>query len=134
MRTLLAILIVLALASSAGAAGQKVTYLVDGAPYEGYYVSAGSKAPMVLLIHDWDGLTDYEVKRSNMLAEMGYTVFAADLFGAGVRPTKVEDRRQHTGELQKDRPKMRALVAGALEKAGSMGADTGNADRRGHDR
>ncbi|MBW1726431.1 MAG: dienelactone hydrolase family protein [Deltaproteobacteria bacterium] len=40
-------------------------------------------APLVLLIHDWDGLTDYEIKRANMLAESGYAVFAADLFGAG---------------------------------------------------
>ena len=37
---------------------------------------------MVLLIHDWDGLTDYEVIRANMLADLGYAVFALDLFGA----------------------------------------------------
>ena len=117
----------LMIASTAAAAGESVRYEVDGAPYEGYFVSAGPKAPLVLLIHDWDGLTDYEVKRSEMLAKMGYTVFAADLFGAGVRPTKLEDKRQHTGELYADRVKMRALIAGALDKAKSLGADTGNA-------
>jgi dienelactone hydrolase len=127
MKYLFAFLCILAVASSAAAAGHSVSYDVNGAPYEGYYVSAGAMAPMVLLIHDWDGLTDYEVKRSEMLADMGYTVFAADLFGAGVRPTKTEDKRQHTGELYRDRQKMRALVAGALEKARSMGANTGNA-------
>ena len=58
-----------------------VTYSVDGQDYEGYFVSKKAEAPLVLLIHDWDGLTDYEVKRANMLAEMGYSVFAADLFG-----------------------------------------------------
>ncbi len=124
---ILSILLIPALSSPAGAAGRKVTYEVNGAPYEGYYISAGPESPMVLLIHDWDGLTDYEIKRSDMLAEMGYSVFAADLFGAGVRPTKVEDMRRHTGELYQDRAKMRALVAGALDKAKSMGADTGNA-------
>jgi dienelactone hydrolase len=56
----------------------------------------------VLLIHDWDGLTDYEIKRADMLAEMGYAVFAADLFGAGVCPTEDTDRRQHTGELNQE--------------------------------
>jgi dienelactone hydrolase len=81
----------------------------------------------VLLIHDWDGLTDYEVKRADMLAAEGYAVFAADLFGAGVRPTKVEDRRQHTGELYKDRAKMRALIQGALDAAQAQGANVGNA-------
>jgi len=61
------------------------------------------------------------------VAAQGYTVFAADLFGAGVRPASVEDKRQHTGELYKDRAKMRALVQGALDTAGAKGADTGNA-------
>ncbi len=127
MKYLFAFLSILAAVSTVDAAGRSVSYEIDGTPYEGYYASAGAKAPMVLLIHDWDGLTDYEVKRSEMLVEMGYSVFAADLFGAGVRPTKMEDKRQHTGELYKDRQKMRALVAGALEKAKSMGANTGNA-------
>ena len=72
-------------------------------------------APLVLLIHDWDGLTDYEIKRANMLSDLGYAVFALDLFGAGVRPTEVKDKRQHTGELYKDREKMRALMKGALK-------------------
>lgn len=118
--------------SSAWASGKTVTYQVDGADYEGYCVSPGGNAPLVLLIHDWDGLTDYEVKRANMLADMGYAVFAADLFGAGVRPTEVKDKRQHTGELYKDRAKMRALMNGALEQAAAMGGNRGNAVAMGY--
>jgi dienelactone hydrolase len=107
--------------------GESVSYTVNGEPYEGYYVSPAKGAPLVLIIHDWDGLTDYEIKRAHMLAEMGYAVFAADLFGAGVRPTEVRDKRQHTGELYKDRDKMRALMLGALEEAGKKGADADKA-------
>ena len=118
-------LIIMLMASGAAAAGKQVAYEVDGNPYEGYYVSPAPGAPLVLLIHDWDGLTDYEVKRAEMLAAMGYAVFAADLFGAGVRPTEVKDKRQHTGELYKDRAKMRALLNAALKQAGMEGADTG---------
>jgi dienelactone hydrolase len=110
-----------------GAGGAPVTYQVDGQPYEGYYISPSKQAPMVLLIHDWDGLTDYEIKRAHMLAELGYAVFAADLFGAGVRPTEVKDKRQHTGELYKDRKKMRALLTGAMAAAKEKGADADNA-------
>lgn len=109
------------------ATGQSVTYEVNGDAFEGYFISPSPDAPLVLLIHDWDGLTDYEVKRANMLAEMGFAVFAADLFGAGVRPTEVSDKRQHTGELYKDRAKMRALMNGALEVAAGKGADVKNA-------
>jgi dienelactone hydrolase len=111
---------------SAAASGDNVRYEIDGETYEGYFISPRDKAPLVLLIHDWDGLTDYEVKRAGMLAEMGYAVFAADLFGAGIRPTKVKDKRQHTGELYRDREKLRRLMKGALETAGAKGADTGN--------
>ena len=41
-----------------GASGTAVTYTVDGKPYEGYFISPSEQAPFVLLIHDWDGLTD----------------------------------------------------------------------------
>jgi dienelactone hydrolase len=90
------------------------------------------KAPLVMLIHDWDGLTDYEIKRANMLSEHGYAVFAADLFGAGVRPTKVTDKRQHTGELYKNRMKMRSLLKGALDVAKSKGANVKNSVAAGY--
>ena len=110
-----------------GGTGASVTYQVNGQSYEGYYISPSDRAPFVLLIHDWDGLTDYEIKRANMLADLGYAVFALDLFGAGVRPTEVKDKRQHTGELYKNREKMRALMKGALETAKSKGANIENA-------
>ena len=110
-----------------GATGSSVTYQVNGQSYEGYYISPAKQAPFVLLVHDWDGLTGYEVKRANMLAELGYAVFAVDLFGAGVRPTEVKDKRQHTGELYKNREKMRALMKGALDTARARGANIENA-------
>jgi hypothetical protein len=46
-----------------------------------------------------------------------------ELFGAGVRPTEVKDKRQHTGALYKDREKMRALMKGALDTARKKGAN-----------
>ncbi len=127
MKTYIAMFTVLMMATGAFAAGEPVTYKVDGVDYEGYYVSPSPDAPLILLIHDWDGLTDYEVKRAEMLAELGYAVFAADLFGAGVRPAEVKGKRQHTGELYKDRDKMRRLMNGALDTAKAGGANVENA-------
>jgi len=127
MKTITSILAVLLFTCSAYAAGEAVVYQVNGADYEGYYTSPSQGAPLVILLHDWDGLTDYEVKRSEMLADLGYAVFAADLFGKGVRPTEVVDKKQHTGELYKDRAKMRALVQGAVDEAKKQGANIGNA-------
>ncbi|UCF90741.1 MAG: dienelactone hydrolase family protein [Desulfobacterales bacterium] len=128
MRGLVSLILLLTVPTAAiGAAGSAVTYQVNGGSYEGYYVSPSKQAPLVLLIHDWDGLTDYEVKRADMLAVLGYAVFAADLFGAGIRPTEVTDKRQHTGELYKNREKLRALMQGALDAAKAKGANVANA-------
>lgn len=133
MKTFFAFPLILLLIPVAHArTGEYVNYQVDGNDYEGYYLSPSSYAPLILLMHDWDGLTDYEVERAQMLAEQGYAVFAADLFGKGIRPTKDNDKRQHTGELYADRAKMRAIMQGALDTAKSMGANANNAVAMGY--
>ena len=132
MKYVFTLLFILFVSSTANGAGMAVSYEVKGQPYEGYFISPSPNAALILLIHDWDGLTDYEVKRANMLADMGYAVFAADLFGAGVRPTEVKDKRQHTGELYKDRDKMRALLNAALDTAKSKGGNVHNAVAMGY--
>lgn len=107
---------------------KNVTYSVENKTYEGYYAKADTpNAPFILLIHDWDGLTDYERKRADMLATEGYNVLAADLYGQGIRPTELEDKKRLTGELYNDRNKMRHLLAGAL----NAGQTEGNNVREG---
>jgi len=133
MRYVIILIITLLLSVSGHAdTGAAVRYEVGGENYEGFYISAGKKAPFVFLLHDWDGVTEYEVKRARMLADLGYTVFVADLFGTGVRPTRVKDKMAHTGELYKDRDKMRGLMVGALKEARSRGADLSNAVAAGY--
>jgi len=119
-------------ASLASAAGKVVDYTVNNEPYQGYYTSPSKNAPLVLLFHDWDGLTEYEIKRAEMLASMGYAVFAADLFGKGIRPTEVKDKKQHTGELYKNREKMRLIMNGALATAVEQGGNDKNAVAMGY--
>jgi len=128
MRYFIYVFLLLSVSTAAvGGTGVAVTYQVNGQNFEGYYISPSDRAPFVLLIHDWDGLTEYEIKRANMLADLGYAVFAMDLFGAGVRPTEVKDKRQHTGELYKNREKMQTLMQGALSAAKNRGANIENA-------
>ena len=132
MKLLTMFLCLLLLATSAAAAGHTVGYQVDGVAFEGYYVAPAADAPLVLLIHDWDGLNDYEIKRAEMLAALGYAVFAADLFGKGIRPVTMEERRQRTGALYADRPRLRALMQGALTAAKQHGARIDNAVAAGY--
>ncbi|MDX1318554.1 MAG: dienelactone hydrolase family protein [Oceanospirillum sp.] len=132
---LLSASLIFAATPSSAASGKDVVYKVRGQAYEGYYhptARHSDRAPLILMIHDWDGLTGYEKERAKMLSDKGYNVFAADLFGQGVRPTEVKDKRQHTGELYKDRDKMRALMDGAMKAAQQQGADPDNAIAMGY--
>jgi dienelactone hydrolase len=125
-------LLALLISSPASASGKSIPYEIDGEKFAGYYISPGPKAPLVLLVHDWDGLNDYEIKRANMLAELGYAVFAVDLFGAGVRPTEVSEKRALTGALYKDHERMRRLLRGALAVAKAQGGNINNAIAMGY--
>lgn len=109
------------------ASGQKITYTVDGKEYEGYYSSPSKNAPLVYMVHDWDGVTDYEIKRAKMLYDLGYATFATDLYGKGVKPTTVKEKKQLSGSLYKDREKMRKLLFAGLQEAKKQGANISNA-------
>jgi len=99
-------------------AGEAVTYTVDGESFEGYRAEAdGDSKGLVLIIHDWDGLADYEMKRADMLAELGYDTFALDLYGKGIRPADSGAKKEETARLYEDRVRMRKLILGGLAEA-----------------
>jgi len=76
------VLIFLALALTASYAfADEVAYGIDGETFSGYYAPADNPRGLVLIVHDWDGLTDYERRRADMLAEAGYDAFTLDMFG-----------------------------------------------------
>lgn len=104
-------------------AGQDIVYDVNGEAFEGYLASAeGEARGSVLIIHDWDGLDDYERQRADMLAEQGYDAFAVDLYGQGNRPQEVEKKRTETARLYEDRERMRALTLAGLAEARAQGS------------
>ena len=46
-----------------------------------YDPNSDAKRPVVLVVHEWWGLTDYTRSRAKQLAEMGYIAMAVDMFG-----------------------------------------------------
>lgn len=99
--------------------GESLQYEIEKQPYEGYFVrnlGFGDRQPLVLLIHDWDGLGEYEQRRAQMLAEQGYATFAIDLYGQGVRPKTVDESRAASGQLYADRPLLRRRLWASLER------------------
>lgn len=105
-----------ALVSSAAVA-EDVSYEVGGEAFQGYFAAAEDSKGLVLIVHDWDGMTDYERQRADMLAEMGYDAFALDMFGVETPTETVDHRRAATGALYQDRDRMRALIEAGLAQA-----------------
>src|SRR6476660_6118610 len=68
---------------------ETVEYKEGDTSLEGFLAyddTTSGKRPGVLVVHQWKGLGDYEKKRTEMLAKLGYNVFAVDIYGKGVRP------------------------------------------------
>ena len=71
--------------------------------------------PGVLIVHQWMGLTDYEKKRAEMLAQLGCVAFCADIYSKGVRPKNREEAAAEAGQYKKDRLLLRGRINAALE-------------------
>lgn len=118
MKALKSILLATSLVSSANAAlvEKSVTYDQGGVTLEGFHVyddALPGQRPAVLVIHQWTGLSEYEKRRSRMLAELGYNVFAADIYGKGIRP-QVPEAGKEAGKFKTDRTLFRARISAAL--------------------
>lgn len=67
-------------------AEQEVTYTGGGVTMKGFLAydkSISGPRPGILVVHEWWGHNDYSRKRARMLAEMGYTALAVDMYGDG---------------------------------------------------
>ena len=71
--------------------------------------------PGVLIVHQWKGLTDYEQKRAEMLAKLGYVAFCADIYGKGVRPTTPQTAGAEAGKYKSNRALLRQRVNAGLD-------------------
>ena len=76
---------------------EEITYTSDTTSLKGFLVydnSIKGKRPGILIVHEWWGLNDYARKRARMLAELGYTAFALDMFGDGKTATHPQDAQK----------------------------------------
>jgi len=67
------------------------------------------------VVHEWMGLDDYVKRRADMLAQLGYVAFAADIYGKGVRADSMEEAQRLSGIYKGDRPLMRTRAQAALD-------------------
>jgi len=121
MKLAASLLSVLLLVGSASA--KIVTQTVDytdeqGAALQGFVVyddATSDPRPGVLVLHDWRGLTDYTHTRAEMLAQLGYVAFAADIYGKGIRPQSVPEYTQQMTIYKGDRALYRERARAAYQ-------------------
>jgi dienelactone hydrolase len=120
MKKLIITLLALAGAGAVRAAihTETVQYQQGDTTLEGFIAyddAIKGKRPGVLVVHQWLGLTDYEKKRAEMLAQLGYVAFCADIYGKGVRPQNTQEAGAQAGKYKNDRRLLRTRVNAGLD-------------------
>lgn len=73
---------------------EEMTYAADTTNLKGYIAynkNADSTNPGIIVVHEWWGHNDYSRKRADMLAELGYTALALDMYGDGKKADHPND-------------------------------------------
>jgi dienelactone hydrolase len=90
----------------------------DGVILKGYIAydqTIKGKRPGVLVVHEWWGHNDYARRRARLLARMGYTAFAVDMYGAGKEAKHPDEAGKFAGEIAKNQDLSRARFLSAME-------------------
>ena len=78
--------LLISLPASAAVQTKEIVYHVGDSELTGYLAyddAIKEKRPGVLVVHEWWGHNEYARRRARMLAELGYTAFALDMYGSG---------------------------------------------------
>ncbi len=95
-----------------------VEYKAGDVTCEGYLAfdpALKGPRPGVLVVHDWMGIGEFAKAKADALARLGYTAFAADIYGKGVRPKNGQEAGKEAGRFKADRALLRARATAALE-------------------
>lgn len=95
-----------------------VTYTAGAATLRGVVASDTArqgKRPGVIVVHEFWGPNDYARRRAHMLAELGYTALAADLYGEGKTADNPGDATAMMNALLADRPAAEQRLRAAHE-------------------
>ncbi len=95
---------------------KNVEYSAQGVTLKGYLAyddKIQTKRPGILVVHEWWGLNDYARKRARMLAELGYTALAVDMYGNGKQAMHPDDAGKFSNQIMNnfDVGKARFLAA-----------------------
>lgn len=98
--------------------GLEVTYITDTTQMKGYIAydkNITTKRPGIIVVHEWWGHNDYTRERANMLAELGYTAIAIDMYGDGKQALHPQDAGKFSGMVMKNIDVAKARFDAALQ-------------------
>lgn len=98
---------------------KSVDYGTGEQKFEGYFVTpskVSKSTPAILMIHNWMGLSEETKSQAKRFAELGYIVFAADIYGKGVRPSDAKAAGELATKYKTDRKLYRERLNLALSR------------------
>lgn len=98
-------LLTLAASAQAEVRGEPVEYPAGGTTMKGYLAyddAVPGKRPGILVVHEWWGHDEYARKRARMLAGLGYTALAVDMYGDGKQAEHPDEAGKFSGEIRKN--------------------------------
>ena len=98
---------------------RSVVYQIDGQPYESRLVfdsGDASSRPGLLMAPNWMGVSEGAEKIAQAVAEQGYVVLLADLYGQGTRPQNGDEAGAAMMPLKNDRAELRKRMQAALDQ------------------
>lgn len=99
---------------------ESISYKTGDADMKGYVTYDEAKAgkrPVVLVVPEWWGLTDYPRLRAKMLAELGYFAIAVDMYGDGKQADNPKDAEAAATPFYMNPAMAKARMDAALAKA-----------------
>ncbi len=100
-----------------------VMYKADSMECHGFIAydeNRNGKLPVVVVVHEWWGLTDYPKTRAKQLAALGYFALDADMFGEGRTATTPAEAMAFTKPYYSNPALAKTRLDAAIEKAKSF--------------
>lgn len=103
--------------SSLALTSKKIAADIDKVTYEGVliYEPGGAPKPALVLVPNWLGINEANLKQAERIAARGYVVFVADVFGLKSRPKNPDEAGKASGALKENRAQLRVRTRKALE-------------------
>ena len=99
-------------------AGKAVEYPVQGGTMKSYLAydeNIKGRRPGVLVVPEWWGVNAYAHRRARMLAELGYTALAVDMYGDGKEVTTPEEAGKLSSEVMQNLDVAQARFMAAMD-------------------